>query len=258
MRTEIIITTFGISEPTVNETLEGFERRFPQIRIETQEVFPEVHLRLSPRLSSEKVHEDVLRDAIGWSRQQLGAHFLSAQGESMEAVVGCLLRRLQVSVAVAESCTGGLISHLLTNVPGSSDYFLMAGVTYSNKVKQQLLGVSEQTLRRCGAVHENTAAEMAVGIRRISGASYGLATTGIAGPTGGSREKPVGTLCVGLAGPQGVNSRKYVFAFPDRLMNKKIFAATALDLLRKQLLVGITDSDRGDALCGGKPGPAGT
>jgi nicotinamide-nucleotide amidase len=255
MGTEIL-TTFGISASAVTETLRDFDRRFPQIRLEVRDVFPEVHLHLRPRQNSAKIIEDALRRAIDWIRQQLGAHLLSAQGKPLEAVVGELLKRLQASVAVAESCTGGLISHLLTNVSGSSDYFLMAAVTYANSAKQQLLGVSEKTLRSCGAVHESTAAEMAAGIRRICGASYGLATTGIAGPAGGSREKPVGTLCVGLAGPEGVDSRRFFFSFPDRLMNKKIFAATALDLLRRNMLTRLTAPDRDGVLCAGKPDPA--
>ncbi len=251
-----ILTTFGLSESAVNEALANIDRCYPQIAIEVRAEFPEVHVWLRPRGSLGKKPENTLRDAVVWSRRQLGVHFLSADGKSLEAVVGEQLCRARASLAVAESCTGGLISHLLTNVSGSSDYFLMAGVTYSNAAKQQLLGVSEATLHSCGAVHEKTAAEMAVGIRRIAGSSYGLATTGIAGPTGGSKEKPVGTLCVGLAGPQRVESRRFAFSLPDRLSNKKIFAATALDFLRKALLEEVTSPDRGGDLCAGTPGPA--
>ena len=251
-----ILTTFGLSESAIMEALAGFDRHFPTITIELRSAFPETHLWLHPRESSGKTVENALRNAVGWSRQKLGIHLVSAKDEILEVVVGCLLRRLQASVAVAESCTGGLVSHMLTNVSGSSDYFLMAGVTYSNTAKQQLLGVSESTLRRCGAVHEDTAAEMADGIRRMSSAGYGLATTGIAGPTGGSPEKPVGTLCVGLAETGGVESRRFSFSMPDRLGYKKIFAATALDMLRRKLLEKLTDPDLGGDPCDGKPGPA--
>ena len=255
METEIL-TTFGLSESAVRKALAEFDRRFPQITIEVRDVFPEIHVWMRPGESSGKAFENALGSAVGWSRQQLGEHVVSVKGETLEVVVGCLLRRQQASVAVAESCTGGLISHMLTNVSGSSEYFLMAGVTYANAAKQQLLGVSERTLLRCGAVHEDTAAEMAVGIRRLSGATYGLATTGIAGPTGGSRQKPVGTLCVGLAGAEGVESRRFLFSLSDRLMYKKIFAATALDMLRKELLDRFTDPDRDGDLCDGRPDPA--
>ena len=257
MDTEIL-TIFGMDESAVSEALADFDRRFPLLTTEVRAVFPEIHVYMNSRKSSRKTSQIEIRKAVDWSRRQLGAHLVSAKGETLEAAVGGLLRRLQASVAVAESCTGGLISHLLTNVSGSSDYFLMAGVTYSNKAKQQLLGVSQRTLRRCGAVHEHTAAEMAVGVRRISGAGYGLATTGIAGPTGGSREKPVGTLCVGLSTAEGVQSRRFSFSLPDRLMYKKIFAATALDMLRKELLEKLTDPNPGGGLFAGKRGPAAT
>ena len=233
---DIIITFFGLNESASCDLLEDLKRRFPQIRAELQRNFPEIELRLRPGRTDGIDIEDTLREAADWSRQQLGTHFLSAEGHSLEAVVGSLLRERQLTVSVAESCTGGLISHLLTNVSGSSDYFLMAGVTYANQAKMKLLGVSQETLQRCGAVHERTAEEMAVGMRNLSGADYALATTGIAGPTGGTTEKPVGTLCVGLAGSSGVESSRFRFSFPERLMNKKIFAATALDMLRKRLL----------------------
>jgi nicotinamide-nucleotide amidase len=255
---ERILTSFGLKESAAWDLLEDLKSKFPQIRAEVKHNFPEIQLRLSSGHTPGNKTDDLLREALDWSRKQMGAYFLSAEGESLEAVVGCLLRELQLTVSVAESCTGGLISHMLTNVSGSSDYFLMAGVTYANQAKKKLLGVSEETLRRCGAVHERTAEEMAVGIRNLSGADYALATTGIAGPTGGSREKPVGTLCVGLAGSSGVESRRFRFSFPERLKNKKIFAATALDMLRKRLLRRLTDPVRDDGPCARKPGSAGT
>ena len=154
----------------------------------------------------------------------------------MEAVAGSLLRREKATIAVAESCTGGLISHLLTNVPNSSDYFLFSGITYSNKAKIKVLGVSEATLKKYGAVHEETAKEMADGVRRVAGATYGISTTGIAGPGGGTGEKPVGTVCIGIAAPDSVEGYRFNFQFNERLRNKKIFAITALDLLRRKLL----------------------
>ena len=255
---ERILTCFGLNESAADALLEDLKSKFPQIRAEVKHNFPEMQLRLSPAHTPGNRMEERLREVLEWSRQQLGEHFLSAEGQSLEEVVGCMLRERQLTVSVAESCTGGLISHMLTNVSGSSDYFLMAGVTYANQAKKKLLGVSEQTLGSCGAVHERTAEEMAIGIRNLSGADYALATTGIAGPTGGSREKPVGTLCVGLAGSSGVESSRFHFSFPERLMNKKIFAATALDMLRKRLLRRLTDPVQGDGLCARKPGSKGT
>jgi nicotinamide-nucleotide amidase len=154
----------------------------------------------------------------------------------MEAAVGRLLSRNKSTIAVAESCTGGLIAHWLTNVAGSSDYFLYSGVVYANQAKVALLGVSQDTLNRHGAVHEETVLEMALKVRQITGATYGIATSGIAGPGGGTDEKPVGTVCIGLATPDGVRAYRFQYRFRNREMNKQIFAMTALDLLRRELM----------------------
>lgn len=137
---------------------------------------------------------------------------------------------------MAESCTGGLISHLITQVPGSSDYFLLSAVTYANSAKISVLGVRPETLERFGAVHESTAMEMAAGARRLAESDWAVLTTGIAGPGGGPTLKPVGTVCIGVAGPGGVaEARKFEFRFDDRDKNKKMFAAMALELLRRYL-----------------------
>jgi nicotinamide-nucleotide amidase len=150
--------------------------------------------------------------------------------------VGRLLFQKNSTIAVAESCTGGLIAHWLTNVAGSSDYFLYSCVVYANQAKIALLGVSQDTLNRYGAVHEKTAREMALKVRQITGATYGLATSGIAGPGGGTDEKPVGTVCIGLATPADVRAYRFQYRFRNREMNKQIFAMTALDLLRQELM----------------------
>ena len=173
--------------------------------------------------------------ASEWVLKKLGENAFSVDGSSMEAVVGALLSGKKATLAVAESCTGGLISHWLTNVPGSSNYFLFSGVTYSNEAKAKVLGVSSETLKRYGAVHEETAKEMAEGVRRVAGSTYGLATSGIAGPDGGTDDKPVGTVCIGLAGPHFAKGFRFFFPFDRRLRNKKIFAMKALDLLRQEL-----------------------
>jgi nicotinamide-nucleotide amidase len=125
---------------------------------------------------------------------------------------------------------------MITNVAGSSDYFLFSGITYSNQSKIDVLGVSPETIRDCGAVHEQTVKEMATGVKNISGATYGIATSGIAGPGGGTDDKPVGTLCVGIATPEEVKSFTLNLNFGKRVMNKTIFAMIALELLRKELL----------------------
>jgi nicotinamide-nucleotide amidase len=160
----------------------------------------------------------------------------SRQGDSIEKTTGQLLRAKNATVAVAESCTGGLISHMLTNIPGSSEYFVFCGITYSNQAKIDILNVSVETIKTHGAVHEETVKEMASGVQRISGATYGLATSGIAGPTGGTEDKPVGTVCIGLATPHDCTGYRFHFWFGDRTLNKQVFAVAAFDVLRRELL----------------------
>jgi nicotinamide-nucleotide amidase len=161
---------------------------------------------------------------------------ISENGQSMQAVIGKLLSDQSATLALAESCTGGLLANWLTHVAGSSHYFLFSGVTYANQAKIDVLGVRRQTLDTYGAVHEKTTREMAEGARRVAGSTYGLATSGIAGPDGGSEDKPVGTVCIGFAGPDRSYGRRLFFPFGKRLMNKKIFAMAALDVLRRELL----------------------
>jgi nicotinamide-nucleotide amidase len=163
-------------------------------------------------------------------------YVFSCEGQNMQTVLGELLKENSASLAIAESCTGGLISHMFTDVPGSSEFFLFSGVTYSNHAKQKVLGVSADTLEKYGAVHERTAIEMAVGARKIGGATYGLSTSGIAGPDGGTPDKPVGTVCIGLATPQDVVGHRFTFLGLNRDRNKAIFAMTAMDTLRRHLL----------------------
>jgi nicotinamide-nucleotide amidase len=234
-RRAIEVTTFGLTESATADALDGFRAAFPQLKLGLRVKFPEIRVRLYGRGADPDGLQQRLDEAVAWIRERLGNTVLAADGRPMEAVVGDMLRDAGATIAVAESCTGGLISHMLTDVSGSSDYFLLGGVTYANEAKIKLLGVSEETLARCGAVHEETARQMADGIRKFSRAGYGLSTTGIAGPTGGSRDKPVGTVCIGLAGPQRSFGKRYRFYFEERSMNKRIFAVTALNVLRKAL-----------------------
>ena len=229
------ISTFGLTESETGELLDGLSAEFPEIRPGFRSKFPEIQVKLYIRGKNDKVLGKILGKASQWVLGKLGENIFSMNGSSMEAVVGGLLAEKQETLAVAESCTGGLISHMLTNVPGSSGYFLFSGVTYSNEAKTKVLGVSNELLRRYGAVHQETVKKMAQGVRRVAGTTYGLATSGIAGPDGGTDEKPVGTLCIGLATPQDVKGFGFVFPFNTRLMNKRIFAMKALDLLRREL-----------------------
>jgi nicotinamide-nucleotide amidase len=161
---------------------------------------------------------------------------LSGQAvKSLEEQVGMRLRELGRTLAVAESCTGGLICHRITNISGSSDYFLGGAVTYSNEAKVGVLKVPEAILKEKGAVSAETARAMAAGVREIFGADYGLAVTGIAGPTGGSVEKPVGLVFMGLAGPGKVEARRHLF-HGDREGIKAQSTQTALEWLAQEIL----------------------
>ncbi len=230
------ISTFGLTEASVNERLAGLTEKFSGIKLGLRARFPVIYVKLYVRGKDKERADILLEKASEFVLNKIGECAFSADGESMETVVGGFLRREKATIAVAESCTGGLISNLLTNVPGSSDYFLFSGVTYSNKAKIKVLGVSEATLKKYGAVHEETAKEMADGVRRIAGATYGISTSGIAGPGGGTNEKPVGTVCIGIATADSVEAYRLNFQFNERLRNKMIFAITALDLLRQKLL----------------------
>jgi nicotinamide-nucleotide amidase len=157
------------------------------------------------------------------------------QDQTIEFAVGRHLMEKNATIAMAESCTGGLVAHRLTNVAGSSDYFLFSAVTYSNESKIKLLGVLPETIEKYGAVHEETAKEMAIGAMRIGQSTYGLSTSGIAGPAGGTTEKPVGTVCIGLASVTMVMGRRFYFPALDRLQNKEAFATAALKLLLKKI-----------------------
>ena len=230
------ITTFGLPESLAGEKVAGVEAAFPGIQLGLRAHFPQIQVKLYGRESTASALDRRLAEAGDWVMERLGAYVISENGETMETVVGRLLVQRAATLALAESCTGGLVANWLTNVAGSSDYFLFSGVTYSNRAKMDVLSVRPETLDTYGAVHEETAREMADGARRTAGSTYGLSTSGIAGPDGGTADKPVGTVCIGFSGPGGSYGKRYCFPFGKRLMNKKIFAMAALDLLRKELL----------------------
>ena len=230
------LSTFGLTESLTFERLAGLEKAFPQLSFGLQVQFPVIKIKLSTSGDNEQQLNDDLAAAADWVVEKLGRRVLSSQGDSIAKVVGDLLRQKNATLALAESCTGGMIADMLTGVSGSSDYFIFSGVTYSNQAKVDILHVSKETIARHGAVHTETAVEMARGARDISGAMYGLSTSGVAGPTGGTAEKPVGTVCIGLASPAGITGHRYHFWYGSRSMHKQMFAAAALEVLRRELL----------------------
>lgn len=179
--------------------------------------------------------EEMVARAEHMTRTLLGNYVFGVGDDQLEQIVISMLSQGKQSLVVAESCTGGFIANRLTNVPGASDVFWGGMVTYANEAKTRMLGVRGPTLAQHGAVSEPTAREMAEGARSASGCHYSIATTGIAGPGGGSEEKPVGTVFIALAGPGGMEVKQYSNPF-DRETFKYVTSQQALDMLRRALL----------------------
>ena len=167
----------------------------------------------------------------------LGKHIFGYDDEAIETVIVRLLTERKQTLALAESCTGGNISHRLTNIPGASAILLGGVVTYADSAKEKLIGVRAETLEKHGAVSEEVAREMAVGVREKFGSDYAIAVTGIAGPGGGSPEKPVGTVFIALAAAAGVEVKKMLNPW-DRATFKEVTATQAMEGLRSSLIVG--------------------
>jgi nicotinamide-nucleotide amidase len=196
--------------------------------------FPETHLTLTMRGRDRQALEETLDRLTSALAREVGDVLLGSDLISLEGLVGRYLQKNGLTLAVAESCTGGLIGHRLTEVPGASDYFLGGVVSYSNDAKCDLLRVPAAVLARHGAVSPETARDMARGVREVFHAGIGLAVTGIAGPSGGSVEKPVGTVYIGLATDTGEEVWHYQF-HGNRAEIKTLTAETALDRLRREL-----------------------
>jgi nicotinamide-nucleotide amidase len=228
-----VFQTFGISESALDELVAGAVTE-EEGRIAFRAAFPQISLRLTVQGKPDAVAAR-LEDLTGRLRQRLG-NFAYGEGDtSMEAVVGDLLKQRGLTIGLAESCTGGLVGHRLTNIAGSSAYLKGGIVAYSNEIKEQQLGVRADTLRQHGAVSEETAVEMAEGARRLLNTDLGLAVTGIAGPDGGTAEKPVGTVCFALAAATASYKRRYQL-WGTRDWVKLLSSQVALDWVRRYLL----------------------
>ena len=166
---------------------------------------------------------------------KIGKYIFTKGTQELEQIIGQLLKKDKLTISVAESCTGGLIQDKLTNVPGSSEYFMGGITTYSNESKIKYLNVKESTLMQFGAVSDEVAREMASGFRQSLKTDLALATTGIAGPTGATEIKPVGLIFIALATKERVISKKFVFS-NERRLNKEAGAQAALEMLRRELL----------------------
>ncbi|MBI5167094.1 MAG: competence/damage-inducible protein A [candidate division NC10 bacterium] len=230
-----ILKTCSIGESVVDQTLGDLIRASRNPTIGLLAYPGEVHIRLTARGSNEEEVEGLLSGLEGSIRERLGGHIFGRDAQTLEEVVGLLLREKGRTLALAESCTGGLIGHRLTNVPGSSDYFERAVVAYSNRAMEALLGVPPELLRSRGAVSREVAEAMATGVRRPARTHLGLGVTGIAGPSGGSPEKPVGLVYIALATEEGVTSQEHRI-LGDREVNKFRASQMALEMVRRYLL----------------------
>ncbi len=183
----------------------------------------------------ELIIDEILRNLKQEFREALGNAVFGEGADTLESVTGKLLGHLRRTLATAESCTGGLAAQKITAVPGSSLYFTQGVVSYANQAKVRLLGVRNETLEAHGAVSEQTAAEMAEGVKKLSGADYALSITGIAGPSGGTPEKPVGLVFIGLAASDGTVVSRFTFS-GNRADIRERASNQALELLRRRLL----------------------
>lgn len=229
-----LIKTTGLPESHLDALVAPVAKRYPQVVFGFRTHAPENHLKLMAEASSQADAEAALAGAEAESMEAIRPYVFGTGDEELPAVVGAQLERRKETVAVAESCTGGLLGELFTRRAGSSAYFLGGMLTYANALKVNLLGVREETLAVHGAVSEPSAREMAEGARQRTGATYALSITGIAGPGGGSAEKPVGTVFVALAAPDGTTVAKHQF-IGERDRVRAFSAYAALEMLRRHL-----------------------
>ena len=236
-----MILTTGIPESMLYERLGNLEELLQGAKLAFLPNQFGVKLRLSVEGQVEKELNEKMMEVEQRIRSKAGRFIYGSGEDLLEAVVGRLLLERELTIATAESCTGGLISSLFTNISGSSKYFERGIVCYSNAAKVELLKVDEDVIAENGAVSLEVAMQMAEGVKSTSGADIGLSTTGIMGPTGATADKPVGLVYIGYCDEKVCTAKKFIFG-EDRLLNKQRTAQAALDFVRRQLL-GISLDD---------------
>lgn len=230
-----ILRVSGMGESAVDEAIAPIYKAYPSVQTSILFSKSEIELHLAAKAESEHEAGEILEELAAKISDTLGLAVFATNGETLEEVVGAMLTRGGKTLAVAESCTGGLIGMRLTDVPGSSKYLLEDIVSYSNAAKTRLLGVPEEAIAVHGAVSSEVAEAMAAGVRQNSGADIGISVTGIAGPDGGTDEKPVGTVFIGYSDSAQTRSAK--FTFPgDRYLIRWRSSQAALDYLRRRML----------------------
>jgi len=227
------LRTFGLPESLVGEKLAGVEAAFPGTTIGYRACFPEIEVKVLARGSSHATARDLCERTTSEVRARLTTYVYGEADDTFAGVVGRAMRARGWTLAIAESCTGGLVGSLLTREPGASDFLLLDAVTYANSAKSHILSVEEETIRWHGAVSPEVAAAMAQGAKRVSGADVAISLTGVAGPTGGSEAKPVGTVYLAIARPDGTTDVRHRVFAGDRTQVQTLAAYAALQLVRE-------------------------
>lgn len=230
------IMTYGAPEARLSELLMSFEAALPKnIKLAYLPSSGIIKLRLTGTGTNRQILSDNIEDQVNNLYRIIPDLIYAENEESFESVIGKLLRKKKKTICTAESCTGGRIANMITSVPGSSSYFKGSIIAYDNSVKTQLLGVMKEIIASDGAVSEQVIIQMAEGIRRLFNTDFAVATSGIAGPDGGTELKPVGTVWIAVASENGTVTSKHVFG-NDRITNIERFSIAALNLVRKQII----------------------
>lgn len=231
----IKLRTTGIFESALAEKITPFIKVPDNIKFAYLPAYHGVDLRIISTGKNKKEASDSAENLADQIRELAGKYIYAEGDDPLEAVIGKLLTERKEKLAVAESCTAGLLAGQLASVPGSSAYLDRGVVTYSNESKIELLDVPKETIENHGAVSAETAEAMAINVREKAGVDYGVSITGIAGPDGGTEEKPVGTVFIAIASAKGVKSKKYLLT-NDREINRGRSVYAALGMLRKEIL----------------------
>lgn len=226
------VMTYGIAESALSKKISDWEDNLPEDMhlAYLPNALTGVRLRLSIYGGSKAEQESRIESELKGLKAILGDIIYSEKDDTLESAVGDLLKAYGKTLSTAESCTGGMISSLITSVPGSSEYFLGSVTSYANGVKENVLGVPAEIIAEHGAVSSECVAAMAEGVRRITSSDYSVATSGIAGPGGGSEEKPVGTVWIGVSSDNGTETFRLKFN-SDRKRNIERFSSSALHIL---------------------------
>jgi nicotinamide-nucleotide amidase len=236
------LRTFGLPESVVGERLAGVEEAHPGTTIGYRAHFPEIEVKVLARAVSQATARDLCERATADVRARLGACVYGEGEDTFAGVVGRLLRARGWTLAIAESCTGGLVGHMMTREPGASDFLLLDAVTYANSAKSRILSVDEETIRWHGAVSPEVAGAMAQGAKRVAGADVALSVTGVAGPSGGTEAKPVGTVYIAVARTDGATEVRHRLFAGDRRQIQTLASYAGLQMVRDVCSAG---GDRG-------------